>query len=627
MKYYSFLSHILVGIFSILLIACQEQHASDLSTTKISRQDFNNKTTETYFRKQSTTKRYKFLVDVIKTPYKNQVEAEKWLILKVEEVCKQPNGLDEQTARLLNDELYHSEYYTAAEKMANFLLHSSYAKTFKSTRGIAGAILASHYNFLKEKDSLSKYLKILEQAIETDTTQWLKLSYFSNKANLADLNGQYFKAAVNYHHAIEIASRQDKKNLSTLYQNLATMYLNMDYLEKASEFINKAIKLVGIENSTIDQLNTAGIILKKTGDLEKAENIYNRVLLKAKEKNLRGIMAQTFSNLGNLKTKQLNFQEALNFYDASDAICVELNIGFGLLINQINRSEVYFSQKKYDLAIAQLLAAEVKAAEFDNTKINTELYECLSKSYKALGKQALSDKYFRKYVENKQSFTGDLPRSVIIEWELSKEREQNLIKNNQYELLLQKGRAMQYLIAFISSLFLLILSVVFFYRNKKNAIYNERLKLEKQKISYDLELKSKALLIDSLKNASIQNTKDWMKQELQQIINDLPESHHSKFTDLKRKLNTQNSKSFIDEFETRFTSVYEEFFTNIKKIAPDLTPTEIRLCALMRLNISTKEIATLTNRTVGTIDNARSNIRKKLKLEDQVILQQFLLEL
>jgi DNA-binding CsgD family transcriptional regulator len=45
---------------------------------------------------------------------------------------------------------------------------------------------------------------------------------------------------------------------------------------------------------------------------------------------------------------------------------------------------------------------------------------------------------------------------------------------------------------------------------------------------------------------------------------------------------------------------------------------------LMRLQISTKEIASLTNRTIGTIDNTRSQIRKKLKLEDSDNLQEYL---
>jgi DNA-binding NarL/FixJ family response regulator len=47
----------------------------------------------------------------------------------------------------------------------------------------------------------------------------------------------------------------------------------------------------------------------------------------------------------------------------------------------------------------------------------------------------------------------------------------------------------------------------------------------------------------------------------------------------------------------------------------------------MRLNIPTKEIAILTNRTAGTVDNTRSIIRKKLKLEDETNLQDYLLKL
>jgi DNA-binding CsgD family transcriptional regulator len=62
-------------------------------------------------------------------------------------------------------------------------------------------------------------------------------------------------------------------------------------------------------------------------------------------------------------------------------------------------------------------------------------------------------------------------------------------------------------------------------------------------------------------------------------------------------------------------------------LAPDLTPHEMRICALMRLNISSKEMAILTNRTQGTIDNTRSLIRKKLKLEELVNLQEFILSI
>jgi DNA-binding CsgD family transcriptional regulator len=83
----------------------------------------------------------------------------------------------------------------------------------------------------------------------------------------------------------------------------------------------------------------------------------------------------------------------------------------------------------------------------------------------------------------------------------------------------------------------------------------------------------------------------------------------------------------LDEFETRFTGVYEEYYEKLIKLAPELTPNELRICALMRLNISTKEIALLTNRTIGTVDNTRSSIRKKLNMNEEINLQEFLLNI
>ena len=140
-----------------------------------------------------------------------------------------------------------------------------------------------------------------------------------------------------------------------------------------------------------------------------------------------------------------------------------------------------------------------------------------------------------------------------------------------------------------------------------------------------MELKSKQLISESLKNLTIQNTKEELLIQLEEIIQDIPKLYHIKFDLLKRRLKQQKSSSILNEFETRFTGVYEQYYERLKNISPELTPNDLRICALMRLNISTKEIALLTNRTVGTVDNIRSSIRKKLKLEDDTNLQEYLL--
>jgi DNA-binding CsgD family transcriptional regulator len=57
-----------------------------------------------------------------------------------------------------------------------------------------------------------------------------------------------------------------------------------------------------------------------------------------------------------------------------------------------------------------------------------------------------------------------------------------------------------------------------------------------------------------------------------------------------------------------------------------MTRTNLKLCAYLRLNLSSKEIASLLNITVSGIDKARNRLRKKLNLEPNVDLYDFLLK-
>ena len=82
-----------------------------------------------------------------------------------------------------------------------------------------------------------------------------------------------------------------------------------------------------------------------------------------------------------------------------------------------------------------------------------------------------------------------------------------------------------------------------------------------------------------------------------------------------------------DDFRLRFEKVNDEFHQSLLKLAPDLTPVEIKIASFLRLNLSSKEISKLTNRSAGTISNTRSSLRKKLNLEEEDNLVSFLISL
>ena len=78
-------------------------------------------------------------------------------------------------------------------------------------------------------------------------------------------------------------------------------------------------------------------------------------------------------------------------------------------------------------------------------------------------------------------------------------------------------------------------------------------------------------------------------------------------------------------FETHFESVHEEFLKRIKQTFPNLTPRELKLCAYLRMNISSKEISVLMNISTRGVEISRYRLRKKFGIPRQTNLTEFIL--
>lgn len=80
-----------------------------------------------------------------------------------------------------------------------------------------------------------------------------------------------------------------------------------------------------------------------------------------------------------------------------------------------------------------------------------------------------------------------------------------------------------------------------------------------------------------------------------------------------------------DDFAIHFDQVHGDFSTRLKEAFPNLSPQEMKLSAYLRMNLSTKEIAQLLNISIRGVEIARYRLRKKLELDREVNLQQFIL--
>lgn len=88
-----------------------------------------------------------------------------------------------------------------------------------------------------------------------------------------------------------------------------------------------------------------------------------------------------------------------------------------------------------------------------------------------------------------------------------------------------------------------------------------------------------------------------------------------------------NNTSDWKLFEEAFNNVDKDFMKKIKALHPSITPNDLRLCAYLRLNLSSKEIAPLLNISHKSVEVKRYRLRKKMGLDHDQSLSNYIIEL
>lgn len=151
------------------------------------------------------------------------------------------------------------------------------------------------------------------------------------------------------------------------------------------------------------------------------------------------------------------------------------------------------------------------------------------------------------------------------------------------------------------------------------------LELEKDKLESDITHKSKELASATM---SLIATNEFLEQLKEDVLTAKTSSVAEKKT-INRIVGMINSKlTSQDEwgiYQNNFDLIHENFFQRLKERFAELTPTDLRLCALLRLNMPTKDIARMSGLTVRGVEAARYRLRKRLRLAEKDSLTEFLL--
>jgi len=149
--------------------------------------------------------------------------------------------------------------------------------------------------------------------------------------------------------------------------------------------------------------------------------------------------------------------------------------------------------------------------------------------------------------------------------------------------------------------------------------------LEQERLRGKLKAKSKELatyaaLMARKEDILIEMEREINKSNIKTENNKL----YSKLIDIKDKqVHTQNEWKL---FERNFNEVHEDFFRILQKNYPTLTPKDLKLCAYLKMNLSSKEIAPLIGITFRSVELHRYRLRKKFNLSKKQNLVKFLMK-
>jgi len=167
------------------------------------------------------------------------------------------------------------------------------------------------------------------------------------------------------------------------------------------------------------------------------------------------------------------------------------------------------------------------------------------------------------------------------------------------------------------------------YEEQKMAVEKEVVHLKNEKLMADMDHKNKELATSTFHIIQKNKFLNALKQELSK----LSQSAKSEFVEkelkkISRKIDRdiQHDKSW-EVFDRYFDEVHQEFLKRLRELHPGLTPSELRLCAYLRMNISTKEIAPLMNISIRGVEISRYRLRKKLELDRNANLTEYIMQI
>ncbi len=156
----------------------------------------------------------------------------------------------------------------------------------------------------------------------------------------------------------------------------------------------------------------------------------------------------------------------------------------------------------------------------------------------------------------------------------------------------------------------------------------EILQLQKEKFEAEIQFKNQELATITMNLVQKGEFLNNIQEELNKILQQTNEPITKK--EIRKTIKLLNDNAELDndweQFAQYFDQVHEDFLKRLRKVYPQLTPKDQRLCTYLKMNLSTKEIAPLMNISVRGVEVGRYRLRKKMEIPTETNLNEFMME-
>ena len=459
------------------------------------------------------------------------------------------------------------------------------------------------------------------------------------------LIGNYTEAQKNYLISLNIAENENYSDvLFDLYSWLGLLHKTIENYKDAERYYKLSLNY---SDTTANNYSTAlsyynlGTLYENRGNFKKAKSYFKKAVAICVKLEAYPLLASYYNLIGECELNEKNYDLAYGYFKRSRKALKNIDpsnrlaINFYTIIVDFSFGEYYYETGDHQTALVYFSKARDLAIGKSHYYLARRILKNLANTYEQLGdfKEAV---YFLKRYElfNDSLYSANILVNLTrleLEYrhlaEIKNKQIKRLKSESEYKQRVQKYR----LLALTGSLFTLILILLLMlFRSKQREklrlvkFEKQNLTKEKESLSKEIELKKRELTTSVIYLLKKNNFQHDIMEKLMTAIKVNKHQELKNYQDIVKELNNSLGKDAWDEFELRFNEVHNSFNEKLLHDFPDLTPNDLKVCAFLRLNMTTKDISTITFQSANTISVARHRLRLKLNLDRDENLVTFL---